>query len=103
MNPVRMGPSVCPTSIIVLKKPMLVPTRLSCESSLARAGVEEVTREKPIPYVIEIRRRRGKSAVNEITIKATAEMSVPATMGVLRPILSESLPIKGFTSGTMAS
>ena len=53
-----MGPNVCPTSMIVLRKPMPVPMRDLLVISLTSAGVDEVTIEKPIPYRIEINRRR---------------------------------------------
>lgn len=49
MNPLIMGPSVCPTSIIIERNPMDVPTNSFGASSVIKAGVEAVTVAKPNP------------------------------------------------------
>lgn len=49
INPLIIGPTVCPTSIIMSRKPMAVPTNSLGVSSLINAGVAAVTVAKPIP------------------------------------------------------
>ena len=49
INPLMIGPRVCPTSIIVLRKPMDVPTRLAGANSLISGDVEDITIAKPSP------------------------------------------------------
>ena len=49
INPLTIGPRVCPTSIIVLRKPMDVPTRCLGASSLISGDVDEITIAKPRP------------------------------------------------------
>lgn len=49
INPLIIGPRVCPTSIIVLRKPIDVPTNSLAASSLIKAGVEAITVAKPNP------------------------------------------------------
>ena len=47
--PLAMGPTACPISIIVLKKPIDVPTRLLGVKSHIKGAVEEITIAKPKP------------------------------------------------------
>ena len=54
MTPLIIGPTVCPISIIVLKNPIDVPTRLIGVKSHIKGAVEEITIAKPKPYPIEI-------------------------------------------------
>ena len=49
ISPLIMGPSVCPTSIVVLKKPIDVPAKPLGTSSKMSAEVDEITIEKPNP------------------------------------------------------
>ena len=49
IKPLIMGPSVCPTSIMVSRNPMDVPTSSLGVNSLIKAGVEDVTVAKPNP------------------------------------------------------
>ena len=48
-KPLKIGPSVWPTSIIVLRNPIDEPTKPSGASSLMRGEVEEMTMAKPNP------------------------------------------------------
>ena len=49
ITPLIMGPIACPISIMVLKKPIDVPTRLLGVNSHIRGAVEEITMAKPKP------------------------------------------------------
>jgi len=49
IKPLTMGPIVCPTSIIVSRKPMDVLTSSLGVSSLIKAGVEAAAVAKPNP------------------------------------------------------
>jgi hypothetical protein len=49
MTPLMMGPSVCPVSIMVAKKPKEEPTKPVGASSVIRGEVEEITMAKPRP------------------------------------------------------
>jgi len=49
INQLMTGPRVCPTSLIVLRKPIEAPTRLAGDSSLIRGDVEEITIAKLSP------------------------------------------------------
>jgi len=58
--PLIIGPRVCPTSIIMLRKPKDVPTNFEGAISEARGDVEEITNANPIPYPIESSNSVGK-------------------------------------------
>ena len=58
--PLIIGPSVCPTSIIVLRKPKDVPTKFEGATSAVRGDVEEITNANPIPHPIESSNSAGK-------------------------------------------
>ena len=58
--PLIIGPTVCPTSIIILRKPIDVPTKSQGTSSQMRAEVDEITIAKPNPYPIERSSNIGK-------------------------------------------
>ena len=49
ITPLTMGPRTCPISIIVLKKPIDVPTKLFGVNSIIKGAVEEITIAKPKP------------------------------------------------------
>jgi hypothetical protein len=49
MNPLIIGPSVCPISIVVARKPIEAPTSLGGASSLVKGDVDEITIANPNP------------------------------------------------------
>lgn len=49
ISPLITGPTVCPMSIVMSRKPMAAPTRSVGTSSLIKAGVEAVTEANPSP------------------------------------------------------
>ena len=49
ITPLIMGPIACPISIIVLKKPIDVPTGVSAVASHIIGAVEEIAMAKPKP------------------------------------------------------
>ena len=53
IRPVMRGPIVWPMSIVMSRKPMAVPVSFIGARSLTKAGVEEVTIAKPIPYITD--------------------------------------------------
>ena len=94
-NPLTIGPSVCPTSIMVLRKPIDEPTNPAGASSLMSGEVEEITMAKPKPYPTAISRSSEKSVVKGTANKSSAPITEPKTMGKRRPFLSDSLPSAG--------
>lgn len=95
ITPLIIGPIVCPTSIMVLKKPMDVPIKLEGVSSHMSGAVEEITMEKPKPYPIEIASSRGNDVVNGITNRSEPLMMQPSMIGMRLLVLSENRPIMG--------
>ena len=93
--PLIMGPSVCPMSIVVFRKPMEVPINLGGASSHIRGEVDEMTRAKPMPYPMEIRSRRGNWVVWGMRKRSVALMVHPKIMGRRLPCLSDSRPSMG--------
>jgi len=49
MTPLIIGPKTCPTSIVVLRKPMEAPTLLDGVNSIIKGTVDEITIAKPSP------------------------------------------------------
>src|SRR5271169_4112861 len=95
ITPLIMGPTVCPTSIIVLKKPIDVPTGMFEVNSHINGAVEETAIAKPKPKPMEIRRRNTKDVVNGIRNSKMALIRQPSIIGMRRLVLSEKRPIIG--------
>ncbi len=93
MKPLIIGPSVCPTSIIMSKRPIDAPVISEGASSLTKAGVTAVTAAKPRPYTKASMRRIQKSDTNGIKIKGRPETTHPSAIGVRLPVLSDTLPM----------
>ena len=93
--PLMMGPRTCPTSIMVLKKPIDVPTKLGGVRSHIKGAVEEITMAKPKPYPIEIASNSGNCVVNGTKNKSKPLITQPRTMGMLLLLLSEKRPNMG--------
>ena len=95
ITPLIMGPRTCPTSIMVFKKPIEVPTKFWGVSSHIKGAVEEITMAKPKPYPIEIASNSGNCVVNGTKNKRTPLIMHPKTIGKLLLLLSEKRPIIG--------
>lgn len=93
--PLIMGPSVCPISIVVLRKPMDVPIRLVGVSSHIRGVVDDMTRAKPMPYPMERARSMGNCVVKGIRKRSIALMVQPKIIGKRLPYLSDNRPSMG--------
>jgi len=98
INPHIMGPSVCPISIIVARKPMDAPTNSLGTSLLTKAGVKAVTVAKPKPYTAENKRRTGNAEIKGIISKGKPPTTQSTTTGIRLPILSETSPIYGWAT-----
>ena len=93
MNPPIIDRSVCPTSIIVSRNPVEVPTSLFGASSVIKAGVAAVAVAKPNPYINDRSSRVGKLEKYGIATSGIEEIIKPAIIGFRLPTLSESLPM----------
>ena len=90
-----MGPRTCPTSIMVLKKPIDVPTKLRGVKSHISGAVEEITMAKPNPYPIEIASKQRKLHGEWNKKQQYAAYDASHDMGMLLLLLSEKRPIIG--------
>ena len=93
--PLIMGPSVCPMSRVVFKKPIDVPSRLGGVSSHISGDVEEITMVKPMLYPMESMSNNGNSVVNGIRKRVDALIVQPMIMGRRLLYLSDNLPSIG--------
>jgi len=95
ITPLIIGPTACPTSIMVLKKPMDVPKGMFEVNSHINGAVDETDMAKPKPNPIEIRSRNTKDIVNGIKNSKMALIRQPRIIGVRLLVLSEKRPIMG--------
>jgi len=90
-----IGPSVCPTSIIVARNPIEAPTKEGGTKSAIKGEVEESTAANATPYPTFNKIKRGNCVENGIAATKRQLATDPARIGLLRPMRSETLPIKG--------
>ena len=95
ITPLTIGPSVCPVSIMVLRKPIDAPIKLGGAISLISGDVEEITAAKPMPYPTDRSSNIGNCTVNGTTNNIKQLTIDPAIMGMRLLVLSETLPISG--------
>src|SRR5271157_2298112 len=93
MNPPIIGPIVCPTSIIVSRKPVEAPTNWLGASSVIKGHVDAVAVAKPNPYTSESSKIILRSEVDGNTISGMEHTNRPTTIGVRLPVLSDTLPM----------
>ncbi len=98
ITPLTIGPSVCPTSIMVLRNPIDAPIKLEGTISLISGDVEEITAAKPIPYATERSNSIGNCVVNGTANKIRQLATDPVIIGMRLLVLSETLPIKGLVA-----
>ena len=98
ITPLNMGPSVCPTSIIVLKKPIEAPTKPDGTSSHISGEVDEVTNAKPKPKPTAKTISNGNEVVNGTASSIKALTTAPKAIGKRLPFLSEVLPMAGLAT-----
>ncbi len=95
INPLIIGPSVWPMSMVVARNPMEAPTRVAGAMSHIMGEVEERTVAKETPYAIDKSSSRGNWVVKGNAATKTQLASIPTVMGLVLPILSETLPTSG--------
>lgn len=101
--PLTMGPSVWPISIVVERNPIEAPTKVTGTRSQTIGAVEESTAAKEIPYTTANKSSRENCVVKGIAATKTQQAIIPIVIGLVRPILSDSLPIKGLATTNAAS
>jgi hypothetical protein len=94
-TPLIIGPNVCPTSIMVLRKPIDAPIKLDGTISLISGDVEEITIAKPMPYPMESSSNIGNCTVNGTASNIKQLTIDPVIIGMRLLVLSDILPING--------